>query len=291
MLKSGFVILILMTSLAVGLGCPAAFAEEIVIHPVSADLSKKDTLADAVFSGATETTVALSAQPMVAPRPAKTETVELKLSAVHDSKWIAFRFRWKDTEESSGAKTANFSDAVAIQFPVQKGDAPPPFFMGAKGQPVHILHWRAQYQAEEARGRRDMKDLYPNLNADMYPMEFKDAGNVKGLDDAKREVFSPAKAAGNPQAFLKTAVDELLAEGFGTSSVLASGETTGVGSWKDGVWTVYVSRPLKHEGASSLGIGEKTFAAFAVWQGGLGEVGSRKSVTMGWIPITWKGGK
>ena len=139
-------------------------------------------------------------------------------------------------------------------------------------------------------GRRDMKDLYPNQNPDIYPMEFKNAGNLKGLTEEKRVIYSPAKAIGNPQAFLKTAVDEIRAEGFGTSSVMTEKASYGFGEWKDGQWTVYVVRDMKREGASTLTEDEKTFAAFAVWQGGASEVGSRKSVTMGWIPVTLTGG-
>ena len=281
----------LFLTMMVALWGLAAAAQEIALQKIEADLSKKEKIADALFRDAAETTVTLSAQPMVSPRPAKTETSELRVAAVQDGKWAAFRLRWKDPEKSAGAKTGEFSDAVAIQFPPQPTETPPPFFMGVKGQPVHILHWRAQYQAEEERGRRDMKDLYPNQNPDMYPMEFKDAGTVKGLTEDKREAYSPAKAAGNPQAFLKTAVDEILAEGFGTSSVMTERSSFGFGDWKDGEWTVYVARELKRENASVLREGEKTFMAFAVWQGGLGEVGSRKSVTMGWVPVTWKGGK
>lgn len=281
---------LLLTMLLV-FGPLASARGEIVILGIDSDLAKREKVVDAIFRDVTETVVTLSAQPMVSPRPAKTETSELRVAAVHDGRWAAFRLRWKDIEKSASAKTGEFSDAVAIQFPVQDGETPPPFFMGVKGQPVHILHWRAQYQAEEALGRRDVKDLYPNHHPDMYPMEFKDPGNVKGLTDEKREAFSPAKAAGNPQAFLKVAVDELLAEGFGTSSAMTDKQSFGFGEWKDGTWTVYVARMLKRDGASSLREGRKTFASFAVWQGGLGEVGSRKSVTMGWIPVSWKRGE
>lgn len=272
-------------------GPVSAQMPEIVVHKVDMDLEKREKISDDLFKDASEAVLALSAQPMVTPRPAKTETSELKVRAVQNGRWLALRFQWKDDGKSDSGKTGESSDAVAVQFPVRKNDNPPPFFMGAKGDPVHILHWRAHYQAEEKLGRREMKDLYPNQNPDMYPMEFKDPGNLKGLTEEKRVVYSPAKAVGNPQAFLKTAVDEILAEGFGTSSVMTERESFGFGEWKDGVWVVYIARALKREKVSSLKPPEKNFAAFAVWQGGLGEVGSRKSVTMGWIPITWKVGK
>jgi DMSO reductase family type II enzyme heme b subunit len=59
----------------------------------------------------------------------------------------------------------------------------------------------------------------------------------------------------------------------------------GHAEWRDGTWTLVLVRPLALEGGSSFAPGERTFAAFAVWQGGLDEVGARKSVTMTWTPI------
>lgn len=280
----------LTLALTIAAAAPAR-AQKIVASKVAADLEKKEKITDDLFQGAGETTVTLTAQPIVTPRPAKTETAELTVKAVHNGRWAAFRLQWKDTEKSDDGKLGEFSDAVAIQFPVRKGDDPPPFFMGAKGDPVHIFHWRAQYQAEEIRGHRDMKDVYPNQNPDIYPLEFKNSGNLKGLTDEKRVVYSPAKAIGNPQAFLKTAVDEILAEGFGTSSVMTEKESFGFGEWKEGRWTVFIVRAMSRAGASMLKENEGTFAAFAVWQGGAGEVGSRKSVTMGWIPVSLEGAK
>jgi DMSO reductase family type II enzyme heme b subunit len=158
--------------------------------------------------------------------------------------------------------------------------------MGAKDNPVHIFHWRAQYQRDAERGKPKMKDLYPNSVVDMYPMEFADPAATKHITDADRERFSPGRAEGNPQAYAKSGVDEILAEGFSTSSVQQTHGSVGRAVWQDGEWTLVISRPLDIKGGSVLQVGGKSFVAFAVWQGGEGEVGSRKCVTMMWTPLT-----
>lgn len=256
---------------------------DIVAKSVKGDLIKAPKIE--VFAGAKEEAVTLMAQPMAVPRPATTTTPQVFVRAVHNDEWIAFCLRWVDRERSDGGRLAKFSDAVAIQFPVADHRAPPPVFMGAKGSPVHIYHWRAQYQVDKVAGKRDIKDLYPNMVSDAYPMQFSDMGSLAEVDESKREVYSYGRAAGNPQSYLKTGVDELLAEGFGTSSVVENVSADAHGDWLGGEWTVVITRPMKRAGASELPLGDSTFVAFAVWQGGLDEVGSRKSVTMSWTPL------
>jgi hypothetical protein len=157
--------------------------------------------------------------------------------------------------------------------------------MGSPGDPVHLFHWRAQYQRDKEEGKPEVKKLYPNLNIDTYPMEYPDWGNLPKAGETAREGFSPGKAVGNPQSYQKTGVDEIIAEGFSTSSVIDAHDSDGKGVWKDGEWSVVITRPLKREGGSVLTAGKDSFIAFAVWQGGEGEVGARKSVTMMWTPL------
>lgn len=253
------------------------------------DLGKKEMIKAELFKDAESMKIDLMAQPMVAPRPATGKTEALEVKSIHNEKWIAFMLTWNDKEKSEAGKLGEYSDAVAIQFPVKKADAPPPVFMGSQEEPVHIFHWRAQYQLDAQRGRREMKDIYPNMNIDMYPMEFKDSGSVTGLTNENREEYSTGKAAGNPQAFSKTGLDEIIAEGFSTSSVISATDSYAFGKWENGKWNVYIVRPKKIQGGSDLLEGNgKSFMAFAVWQGGEDEVGSRKAVTMMWTPIVIK---
>jgi hypothetical protein len=274
---------VLALSLAI-LSQPSLFAAEIKVQKTTHDLSK-EAFDEVLWKDVKSENVSLMAQPMAIPRPKTTNTSALQVQSLQDGKWIAFRLKWHADQKAEAGKLGEFSDAIAIQFPVKEG-SPPPIFMGAKDNPVHIFHWRAQYQRDLEKGKPEMKDLYPNMNPDMYPMEFKDPGHVKGLTEEKREVYSPGKAEGNPQSYTKaSAVDEIFAEGFGSSSVIENRAAIGKGTWNKGEWSVVIARPLKRENGSVLDPTKDSFVAFAVWQGAKQEVGARKCVTMAWVPL------
>ncbi len=250
------------------------------IKKVSADLSKPDPAA-AYWKDVPEGLVTLLAQPMIAPRPETTTTDSVIVQAVHDGTRAAFRLRWKDTEKSEAGRLGEFSDGLALEFPLRDGPAPP-VMMGAKDMPVHLFHWRAQYQRDKEQGKPSIKDLYPNQSIDMYPHEYKEA--PVGSPSAA-EKFSPGVAEGNPQSYAKTGVDEIVAEGFSTSSVQEGHGSLAQGAWANGEWTLVIVRPLIIERGSTLKPGGTSNIAFAVWQGGKGEVGSRKCLTMQWTPV------
>jgi hypothetical protein len=256
---------------------------EIVAVSTNTDLTTPPSV-DA-FKVAKEEAITLMAQPMAAPRPKETTTPALQVSAMYNKSRIAFLLRWKTPKQSAGGRLGTHSDAVAIQFPVKDNANPPPVFMGAKSNPVHIFHWRAQYQLDKDKGMPSVKDLYPNMSVDIYPMEFKDMGSLGPVDSNKNEIYSFGKAAGNPQSYKKKGVDEIIAEGFGTSAVVENIQAESTAVWENGEWKVVIVRPLKHEGGSQLAVGGSSFMAFAVWQGSQNEVGSRKSVTMSWTGL------
>jgi DMSO reductase family type II enzyme heme b subunit len=58
----------------------------------------------------------------------------------------------------------------------------------------------------------------------------------------------------------------------------------GKGAWATGTWRVVITRPMSSDdvNAPRLAPGDKTVAAFAVWEGGNREVGARKA----WAPWT-----
>lgn len=259
---------------------PTIELTELAVHAVSTDLSKPDP--DAAFWGdVAPGLVSLMAQPVVAPRPETTTTGSIYVQAVHDAATVAFRLQWADTELSEAGHLGEFSDAVALEFPMV-GDKLPSVMMGAKDDPVHLFHWRAQYQRDAERGKPEIKDLYPNVSVDMYPMDFKDApGGTK--DD--QEAFNPGVAIGNPQSYSKTGVDEIIAEGFSTSSVEEGHGAAGRGVWRDGMWSVVITRPMGIDGGSTLVAGQPNALSFAVWQGGEDEVASRKCIHMAWLPL------
>lgn len=256
----------------------------------------KDDLAtpkiDAVFwKKAKVYSIGLSAQPITTPRPKTTLTSQIKVQSVYNKSWISFRLNWKDTEKSEGQVVNTFSDGVAMQFPTKiVGGNPPSAFMGEVGNPVHIFHWKTAFQLDKEKGFHDMKDIYPNASIDMYPLDPKIEGNYPKATEEEKMAFVHAQAAGNPQAFPKVkGMDEIFAEGFGTSQVIDNHEAIATGSWKNGEWTVVISRPLKSKVGSKLEVGKPNFMAFAVWQGGKNAVGSRKDLTLAWIPLNISG--
>lgn len=259
---------------------------EIEVKKISDDLSKNYRSESVWKNASADQSISLMGQPMVVPRPKTTETSSINVSAVHDGKWIAFRLKWKDSEISEAEKLATFSDAVAIQFPIVNNEVPPPVMMGGKDNPVHLFHWKYQYQLDATNGKKTIDQIYPNMTTDMYPMDFKQKGNFTEASKEQKESFVGGTAAGNPQSFPKSGVDEIFAEGFGSSAVSDSHQSQGFGEWKDGEWTVYIVRPLAYENGSKLAEGKKSYIAFAVWQGGKKEVGAIKSLTMVWTPFS-----
>ena len=267
------------------LSCQFVRAADYLVKKVSADLSRVAQVSAEYWQGVPEVKVDLLAQMMVKPKPAKVLTESAKVQIVHNGKYIAFKVRWADKEKSEAGKLGEFSDAVALEFPVLDNQDPPPIFMGAKDNPVHLFHWRAQYQYDEEHGKKGIKDIYPNLSADMYPNEFVDCGSLKAAKEEETEIFSPGKVAGNPQSSQKKAVDEMMAEGFGSSVVRKDTESIAHGEWKNGEWVVVISRALKRPNGSVLEVGKGAAFGLAVWQGGQDEVASRKSITMQWAPF------
>lgn len=241
---------------------------------------------DSIWDKAPVHTVNLMAQPIVRPKPKLTLTESIQVQAVYSKKAIAFRLTWDDPEKSDDGRIGKFSDAVALQFPLDPSLPPLPSpFMGEKEKPVHIYHWRAQYQKDKELGRHPtMKDLYPNMSIDAYPLEFKDPDAPQG-SEAERQAFSPGVALGNPQSYKKRGVDEILAEGYGSSAVANSVEAEAQGVWANGKWQVVISRPLASEQGSLVKPGPENAFCIAVWQGGKNEVGSRKSLSMMWISL------
>ncbi len=299
MIKKYFSATLLSTAIALGglsFTSPAKAEGNIVAGYINTDLSKP-VGNESYWKSSKAFPVSLMAQPMVNPKPEKTETSMINVQAVNNGKWIAFRLKWKDTEKSEAGPLGKFSDGVAIQFPVKivNGALPLPF-MGEKGKAVHIYHWKDAFQFDKDNGRiKTTKDIYPNASVDMYPLEPKTETreqmktvpeNYPKATEEQKMVFVHGQAAGNTQSFPKLrAIDEIFAEGFGTSQVIDNHQAIGNGRWENGEWTVVISRPLHSKIGSVLEVGKNEFVCFAVWQGGKGEVGSRKSLALSWVPL------
>jgi DMSO reductase family type II enzyme heme b subunit len=81
------------------------------------------------------------------------------------------------------------------------------------------------------------------------------------------------------------AVQEMTAQGFGNAVVTTAQQATGRGAWSAGRWLTTIARPLAEgAGAANLQPGQKTYAAFAIWDGAQRHTGARK-MRSGWIPL------
>lgn len=209
----------------------------------------------------------LSAQQVVPPIGGGDRTVTAR--ALHYEGRLFILLEWEDgTEDSFLSQQTQFSDAAAVQFPVEGGETVPSFCMGDSTAPVNIWQWKAAWQADIEQGFVDVEDVYPNMQVDFYPFE----------DD---EVFYPARFVGNvfAQAPRITAADNLLAGSFGTLTQ-AEQIVQGAGEWRDGAWRVVFARGLEAQGDyTQFPEDQSTNIAFALWDGSQGERDGIKSVS------------
>ncbi len=151
--------------------------------------------------------------------------------------------------------------------------------MGNPGGQVSILQWRAAFQSDLEKGEPTVRDLYPFAHVDVYPDEV-----LRATDAA---AYTGALGLDNPVSHpVRTAVLDQMAEGWGTLTVRPEQHGDGRGVWKDGVWRVVITHPLQTEnpGEPRIVPGTETAVAFAVWEGGAREVGSRKGWT-NWVTL------
>ncbi len=212
--------------------------------------------------------VPLSGQNVVAPMAGGEGTV--KARALHDGERLYIRVEWSDeTEDMSARRAGEFSDAVAVQFPVTEGVQVPSFCMVNPDAPVKIWQWKAGWQVDVEEGFVDVLDVYPNTFVDFYPFEDEDE-------------FYPSLAAGNVPARPNrvTAADNLLAGSFGTLTPAEDQIVQGKGEWQDGRWLVVFARDLTTDGEyAQFAEGGSTNVAFAVWDGDSDERDGMKSVS------------
>jgi hypothetical protein len=263
---------------------PVVDAQQVSALRVQGPLPAEDP-ASPVWDRAPEHPAALMVQDVTEPRLTKPGVGLVRVRAVHDGTTVVFRLQWDDPTRDIIPESGRSSDAVAIQFAVPPGADVPNAAMGEAGKAVEICYWKAVWQddAERAKSGVDrIAALYPHAAVDPYPF----AQNPSARDEmAKR--YAPAMAAGNPITDRPQSgpVQEMLAEGFGTSSVPHEQKATGRGVWTQNAWAVTIARPLKEgDGRNNLEVGKKTYVAFAVWDGAERQTGSRK-MRSGWIPL------
>ena len=213
--------------------------------------------------------IPLSAQQVTPPMGGRRWT--LTAGAVQDSNRIYVVTEWADASpDRSVGSSQDFTDAVAVQFPAIAASTVPALCMGDPTASVNMWQWRAAWQADVHCGfQGGVKSRYPNTAVDMYPSH-------------DEEVFYPGRFAGNPfsEVHRASAVDNLVAGGFGSLTADPSSSVQGWGAWRDGTWRVVFARTLSvgREGNVELHTPDITDVAFAVWDGAAEERNGMKSV-------------
>lgn len=227
-----------------------------------------------------EMVVALLPQDLVEPKLATPGVAQLKVRALHDRGWIAFRLEWADVRQDTLVAPGQFSDAAAVQLPTEAAADVTDPAMGLAGRPVAISYWKAAWQETGDPVAR----LRPNMAPTFYPPQAAAAGGNRA---ALEMLYAPARGAHNPVTVREpgAAVQDLRAEGAGTLTAARAQVSVGAGVWKGGAWQVTIARPLATDDASPFRAGRRTYVAFAVWDGAAGHVGAKK-MRSAWIPLT-----
>jgi DMSO reductase family type II enzyme heme b subunit len=213
----------------------------------------------------------LMQQYMIEPRlPLEDKVSNISLRTMHNGREIGFHVTWEDERNDDLESSARFRDSVAVQLPV---DPRQPVFvvMGQPGRPVHMMHWRASWQRAIERGTWTIRDFYPNAVSDLSPED------IMEPQDAK--VFYPALAVGNDMAARErtSPVEELVAEGFGTTTSYEEQAAKGHGVHAGGKWQVVIVIPMAGGvNKATLRPGDESVVALAVWNGAKGDRGARK---------------
>ena len=127
---------------------------------------------------------------------------------------------------------------------------------------VNVWQWRGDLDAKLWEVEVAPESPVSQSSNPFYPYE-----EPAGFPDRKPNALS--------------ACEDLVAERPGTVTVRDTTNVTGRGQWRDGVWRVVVTRPLKTGGSAGdvqLGAGD-VHVAFAAWDGDEGDRGSRKSIS------------
>lgn len=227
----------------------------------------------ALWDQATEISVPLSGQNIATPFNLDPTVDTIRMRSLHNGAWVAFLLEWDDSTKDQGGGSLDFRDSVALQFPVHGGQ---PFVcMGVMGAEVNILHWRADFQRDIEEGVPTISDIFPRASANIYPGE----GDV---------AFTAGLAAGNPLSSLTkpSAVEDLIATGFGTLETQDHADVTGWGEWDGNKWKAVIARPLVTGDSQDAQLvpGQQMPVALAAWDGDNRDVNGRKAVSA-WITV------
>lgn len=230
--------------------------------------------------------VTLLPQAIVQPWNLTPSVTKITVKAVHNGTGIAFLLNWKDATKNSVMYTDTFRDAVAVMVPLGKSAA---ITMGAPKERVLILHWKADWQEDIDKTFQEVTQLYPNAWTDWYPfVPGEPPYDITAWTNPEARRYLTGWVLGNPrsQPDKRTAIEEQIAEGFGTLTTSERQSAAGKGVYANGEWKVVIARPFATGDPNDpgWGPGQSVPVAFAAWDGGKGEIGARKGFS-NWITI------
>ena len=218
-----------------------------------------------------QTLLTLAPQQLATPKLTEPTVPDVRVAALHDGTTLGIRLSWQQQEPSELSGVARFNDAVAVMLPAA-GPATPAITMGDAKAPAHIVQWRASWQRDvDLQASQGIEAQFPNVIRDLDPDDL--------FPPEVAVLWSPARAVGNPMAAPSrtTPAEELVAEGFGSTTSLAQQAATGRGVHEDGRWWVTIAFPLaRHSGLAALEPGGTWPLAVAVWAGDAENRGGRK---------------
>ncbi|MBF0144966.1 MAG: hypothetical protein HQL84_00435 [Magnetococcales bacterium] len=271
---------VLATATLMAVAAPLWAADPVL---VAAKVDGANPLGDPAagyWNAAKPVEVAMEAQTTVAPTQPVVTVTKMNVRAVQNGKFLGLLLEWRDGSADNLLVTDGFGDQVAVEFPLAfNKDDLPNIMMGETGKPVSIWQWRAPLQYDKDKGKPTTKQLYPNSHYDIYP--------DKVLPAETAVLYTGAHGLGNPVSEgKKSAVMELVAEGFGTLTHVGDQQLVdGSGTHQSGVWRVAMTYPLGAESGVQLAPGGQTALGLAVWDGGNKDVGSRKAWAATWLPL------
>lgn len=253
-------------------------ADHLKVVRIGYALTSDDPYADAWWE-APYVEVEVVPQQMANPALMEQTIDTVRVQGLTDDEYIAWRVSWDDPSPDANVDVSRFSDAVAIEFPLDEGALP---MMGDEQSKVQILYWKALWQKDVDVGFQDVQDVHPNFWSDLYwfaqgpfPYPVPDA-----FEDPAAKQWFVAYQAGNPMAAFsrRQPVQELVAKGFSTLTNQPYSVTTAKGVWVRDSWAVVFMRPLRTDDPLDyqFELGATGQIAFAVWDGGAGNASGRK---------------
>jgi hypothetical protein len=265
---------------------PAPLPEVSVVRVASAPAA--DHPLDPAWESIAAVNIPLEKQQSSEPMLERLTIPQFTVQAARDDRRFVWRISWPQAKACYRSNVGEFSDAVSIQFPLKDGA---PYTMGGPGMPVVMLYWKALWQKDIDEGFQDVQNVYPNAWSDFYWFARGTGPQpvAESFEDAASHQFMSGRAAGNPMANAARTrpIEELSAQGFGSSTHVPQTASNGRGIWQDGTWYVVFDRPV--DGADPLVARfnqnpSQQLIAFAIWDGNDQNRGGRKHIT-NWIPM------